>query len=62
VKLVSFERKLEEPVAPNRLPEAPDPKAAPISAPFPCCRRTKPITASANNIWKRKIVLNNIFI
>src|SRR5581483_5244531 len=36
------ERKLAEPLAPNRLPEAPLPKAAPTSAPLPCCRSTRP--------------------
>ncbi len=30
------ERKFEEPVAPNKLPEEPEPNAAPISAPLPC--------------------------
>ena len=33
---VTRDRKLAEPVAPNRLPEAPEPKAAPMSAPLPC--------------------------
>jgi len=33
---VDFDMKFDEPVAPNRLPEAPEPNAAPISAPLPC--------------------------
>lgn len=33
---VVWDRKLAEPLAPNKLPEAPEPKAAPISAPLPC--------------------------
>ena len=41
-------KKFAEPVAPNRLPEAPLPKAAPISAPLPCCTSTSPITAIAD--------------
>jgi hypothetical protein len=44
-------RKLAEPVAPNRLPEAPLPNAAPMSAPLPCCISTRPMIASATRIW-----------
>ena len=33
---VTRDRKLADPVAPNRLPEAPEPNAAPMSAPLPC--------------------------
>ncbi len=40
---VDLETKLEEPVAPNKLPDAPEPNAAPISAPLPCCNNTRPI-------------------
>src|SRR6266478_4211748 len=36
---VERERKLADPLAPNRLPEAPPPKAAPMSAPLPCCSK-----------------------
>src|SRR5450830_1679398 len=39
--------KLDEPLTPNKLPDAPLPNAAPISAPFPCCKSTKPITLKA---------------
>src|SRR5271165_1016348 len=41
------ERKFAEPAAPKRLPEEPLPNAAPMSAPLPCCSRTKPISAAA---------------
>src|SRR5271155_3325871 len=34
-------RKLADPLAPNRLPEAPLPNAAPMSAPLPCCNNTR---------------------
>ena len=30
------DRKFAEPVAPNKLPDAPPPNAAPMSAPLPC--------------------------
>ncbi|MNY64286.1 hypothetical protein D3C86_2013750 [compost metagenome] len=43
------DRKFAEPVAPNRLPEAPEPNAAPTSAPLPCWISTRPITPSADN-------------
>ena len=33
---VDLDRKFDEPVAPNKLPDAPEPNAAPISAPLPC--------------------------
>src|SRR5512135_2610321 len=42
-------RKFAEPLAPNRLPDAPLPKAAPMSAPLPCCSRTSPTNAMATN-------------
>ena len=38
------------PVAPNKLPEAPLPNDAPMSAPLPCCTNTKPIMVSADKI------------
>ncbi len=41
-------RKFAEPLAPNRLPDEPLPKAAPISAPFPCCSKTRTITLIAD--------------
>src|SRR5690554_2051738 len=45
------DRKFAEPVAPNRLPEAPLPKAAPMSAPLPCCNRTSVMTPIALRTW-----------
>src|SRR5271167_2227952 len=41
------ERKFADPAAPKRLPEEPLPNAAPMSAPLPCCSRTKPISVAA---------------
>src|ERR1700739_3120133 len=41
------DRKLAEPLAPKRLPEAPLPKAAPMSAPLPCCSRIRTIIDTA---------------
>src|SRR5438477_742204 len=41
------ERKFAEPVAPNRLPEAPPPKPEPMSAPLPCWSSTRPMIARA---------------
>src|SRR5688572_32534785 len=43
------DRKLAEPLAPNRLPEEPPPKPEPMSAPRPCCRSTRPMIASASS-------------
>ncbi len=40
-------RKLAEPLDPNRLPADPEPNAAPISAPLPCCMSTNPISTTA---------------
>ncbi len=48
---VDRDRKLALPVAPKRLPEAPLPKDAPMSAPLPCCTSTRPIITSAARIW-----------
>src|SRR5574343_1535618 len=43
------DRKLALPLAPNRLPELPLPKAAPMSAPLPCWIKIRPIMASADS-------------
>src|SRR6185369_7937871 len=43
------DRKLADPAAPKRLPDEPLPKAAPMSAPFPCCNRTNPQIATATS-------------
>src|SRR5258708_29292781 len=52
------ERKLAEPLAPNRLPEAPLPKAAPTSAPLPCWSRTRPMMQSATMTSTTRISVN----
>src|SRR5438552_10756694 len=52
------ERKLAEPLAPNRLPEAPLPKAAPTSAPLPCWSRTRPMMQSATMTSTMRISVN----
>ena len=44
------DKKLAPPVAPNKLPELPEPNAAPMSAPLPCCISTSPIMANAERI------------
>jgi hypothetical protein len=59
---VDFDRKLEEPEAPNKLPEAPEPKAAPISAPLPCCSSTKPMIATAEMTCTTITRLNKEFM
>jgi hypothetical protein len=44
-------KKLAEPVAPKTLPDEPDPKAAPISAPLPCCNNTNTMMPIAQSTW-----------
>ena len=44
---VERDRKFALPLAPNKLPEAPLPKDAPMSAPLPCWISTRPIIAMA---------------
>ena len=44
---VERDRKLAAPEEPKRLPAEPLPKAAPMSAPFPCCRSTRTTMAAA---------------
>src|ERR1700746_2623091 len=44
---VERDRKLADPLAPKRLPEAPPPNAAPMSAPLPCCSRISTMTETA---------------
>ena len=46
---VERDRKFALPVAPNRLPEEPPPKEAPMSAPLPCWTSTRPIIVSADS-------------
>ena len=55
---VERDRKLALPVAPNRLPDAPLPNEAPISAPLPCCTSTSPIMTSAESICTATTRLN----
>src|SRR5712691_3575798 len=52
------DRKLAEPLAPNRLPEAPLPKAAPTSAPLPCWSSTRPMMQSATMTSTTRISVN----
>ena len=59
---VDFDMKFDEPVAPNRLPEAPEPKAAPMSAPFPCCSRTRAMMIRADRTCTTTIRLNKVLI
>jgi len=59
---VDFDMKFDEPVAPNRLPEAPEPKAAPMSAPLPCCSNTNAMIAKADKTCTTTTKLNNVFI
>jgi hypothetical protein len=59
---VDFDRKFDDPVAPKRLPDAPEPNAAPISAPFPCCNSTRPIMTRAEITWITTIRVNIAFI
>src|SRR4051812_1599600 len=51
---VERDRKFALPVAPNRLPEAPLPNEAPMSAPLPCWMSTRPIMAMADRICRMK--------
>ena len=59
---VDLDRKFEEPEAPNRLPDAPEPKAAPMSAPLPCCSKTRPTMAIADRTCTTIIRLNKVFM
>src|ERR1700748_512213 len=51
---VERDRKFALPVAPNRLPDAPLPNDAPMSAPLPCWISTRPIMATADRICRMK--------
>jgi hypothetical protein len=55
------ERKFALPLAPNKLPEPPLPKAAPMSAPLPCCTSTKPIMPTAESSCTVKIMVTKMF-
>jgi len=54
------DKKLALPEAPNRLPELPLPKAAPMSAPLPCWMRISPTMPSAESICTAKIKFANV--
>src|SRR5439155_16163925 len=45
------ERKLAAPEEPKRLPAEPLPKAAPMSAPLPCCSSTSTTMLTAARMW-----------
>jgi hypothetical protein len=59
---VDFDMKFDEPVAPNRLPDAPEPKAAPMSAPLPCCSNTSAMISNADKTCTTTTKLNNVFM
>ncbi|GAA4019522.1 hypothetical protein GCM10022212_14770 [Actimicrobium antarcticum] len=59
---VDLDKKFDEPVAPNRLPDAPEPNAAPMSAPLPCCISTRPMMVSALMTWMTTMMVNTVFI
>src|SRR3954464_5304715 len=49
------DRKLAAPAEPKRLPAEPLPKAAPMSAPLPCCSSTSTTMLTAQMAWTRRI-------
>src|SRR5262249_18585870 len=57
---VARDRKFADPVAPNRLEEAPPPKPEPMSAPLPCWSSTRPMMASATSTWVTMMMLVQI--
>src|SRR6476661_1140221 len=59
---VERDRKLALPVAPKRLPDAPLPNDAPMSAPLPCWISTKPIMTSAVRICRASTRFMTMFI
>ena len=59
---VERDRKFALPVAPNRLPDAPLPNDAPMSAPLPCWISTRPIMTSADRICTTCITFNSTCI
>jgi hypothetical protein len=56
------DRKFAEPEAPKRLPDAPLPNAAPMSAPLPCCYSTNPQIAAAISKWTTSNTVSSMFI
>jgi hypothetical protein len=51
------DKKLALPLAPNKLPEPPLPKAAPMSAPLPCWIRIKTIIEIAEIICTVRMIV-----
>ena len=56
------DRKFALPLAPKRLPALPLPKAAPMSAPLPCCSNTSAIIDKADTTCTTTTRLNIMFI
>src|SRR5688572_22568571 len=56
------DRKLALPLAPNRLPELPLPKAAPMSAPLPCWMRMRPIMPRAVSICTARMMVRKTLV
>src|SRR6478735_875137 len=59
---VERDRKFALPVAPKRLPDAPLPNEAPMSAPLPCWISTSPIITSAAMICSASTKFMSMFI
>jgi hypothetical protein len=59
---VDLDKKFEDPVAPNKLPDAPEPKEAPMSAPLPCCSNTRPMIVKADRTWTIMMNVCIVFI
>lgn len=55
-------KKLADPLAPNRLPADPLPKAAPMSAPLPCCNKTKTINTIASVTCAAQTKISNTLL
>ena len=59
---VNLENSVLVPRAPKTVPDAPEPKPAPASAPLPRCSKTRPIIISASSTCTAKIKPRNIEI
>src|SRR6202035_2675757 len=57
---VNFENKVLVPRAPNTVPDAPEPKPAPASAPLPRCMSTRAMMKNASKMCTPKINPRNI--
>lgn len=58
VQVVTFVRMLSAPLAPKRVFEPP-PNAAPMSAPFPCCRSTSSMRKKQMKIWRTVMIVSS---